>query len=76
MKTGAAAGATWALGRLTADAAATDVKASPTATVRVGLVGIGSRGTLLLNVLLDLEGVEVKAVCDIIPDRVAKRRRW
>ena len=40
--------------------------------VRIGLVGIGGRGTVLLKVLLDLEGVEVKAVCDIIEDRVAK----
>ena len=40
--------------------------------VRVGLVGIGSRGTVLLKILLDLEGVEVKAVCDIVEDRVVK----
>ena len=40
--------------------------------VRIGLVGIGSRGTVLLEVLLGLEGVEIKAVCDIIPERVAK----
>ena len=73
VKLAAAAGAAWTIGPKQFFAAdATDVKASPTATVRVGLVGIGSRGTLLLNLLLDLEGVEVKAVCDIIPDRVAK----
>jgi len=53
-------------------AAASDVKAHAMDKVRVGLVGIGSRGTVLLTVLLDLEGVEVKAVCDIIEDRVVK----
>jgi predicted dehydrogenase len=44
----------------------------PMAKVRIGLVGIGGRGTVLLKILLDLEGVEVKAVCDIIEERVVK----
>jgi predicted dehydrogenase len=34
------------------------------APVRVGLVGIGTRGTALLRSLLDLPGVAVVAVCD------------
>jgi predicted dehydrogenase len=33
--------------------------------VRVGLVGVGNRGTALLNTLLSLPGVSVPAVCDI-----------
>ncbi len=70
MKTGAAATAAWAVGR---EAFATDGSGvKPIERVRVGLVGIGARGTVLLKVLLDLEGVEVKAVCDIVEDRVAK----
>ncbi len=34
-------------------------------TVRVGLVGVGNRGTALLGTLLSLPGVEVPALCDI-----------
>jgi len=33
--------------------------------VRVGLVGTGNRGRSLLSVLLEMEGVEVPALCDI-----------
>ena len=36
-------------------ASASDVKAHAMDKVRVGLVGIGSRGTVLLKVLLDLQ---------------------
>ncbi|MDQ3253042.1 MAG: Gfo/Idh/MocA family oxidoreductase, partial [Acidobacteriota bacterium] len=38
-------------------------------TVRVGLVGVGSRGLQLLGALLKSENVEVKAICDIDDDR-------
>lgn len=31
---------------------------------------------MLLRILLDLEGVQVKAVCDIIEDRVARAQQW
>ena len=70
LKVGAAATAAWAIGREVIIAGTSDVK--PMDKVRVGLVGIGARGTVLLKILLDLEGVEVKAVCDIIEDRVVK----
>jgi predicted dehydrogenase len=42
--------------------------------VRLGLVGCGGRGTSLLGDLLGIEGVEVKAVCDIVPGKVEKAR--
>lgn len=51
---------------------ASNMKVQAIDEVRIGMVGIGSRGTVLLKVLLDLEGVEVKAVCDIIENRVVK----
>ena len=73
MKSGAAAAAAWAAaGRPSFAAEASQAKASPMERVRVGLVGVGSRGTWLLSLLLGVEGVEVRAVCDIIPERVAK----
>jgi len=65
-----AAGATaWAMGGATF---ASEAEPRPMETVRVGLVGIGNRGTWLLKILLGLEGVQIKAVCDIVEDRVAK----
>lgn len=72
VKMGVAAGAACVLGSHCFAAGELNVTARPMEHVRVGLIGIGSRGTLLLRHLLSLEGVEVKAVCDIIPERVAK----
>ena len=72
VKLGAAAGTAWALGRRSLAAGASAMPAGPLEQVRVGMVGIGSRGTFLLSLLLEQEGVAVKAVCDIIPERVAK----
>ncbi len=43
--------------------------------VRVGLIGVGGRGNALLGNLLDIEGVEIKAVCDIVPERVKSGQR-
>ncbi len=40
--------------------------------VRVGMVGVGQRGTGLLRALLQLPGVEVPAVCDIIEAHAAR----
>jgi len=36
-------------------------------TVRVAFVGVGGRGTLLLQNMLKVPGVQVVAVCDIVP---------
>jgi hypothetical protein len=40
--------------------------------VRFGLIGCGGRGSGLLRDLLGVEGVEVKAVCDVVPDKVKR----
>jgi predicted dehydrogenase len=72
LKRAAASVTSLSLGGESLAAVASDVKAQAMDKVRIGVVGIGARGTVLLRVLLDLEGVEVKAVCDIIEDRVAK----
>lgn len=39
-------------------------------TVRVGLIGVGSRGSGTLQRLASIEGVEIKAVCDLLPGNV------
>jgi len=73
MMSGAATAAAWAAaGRPGFAAQPSSATAQPMDRVRVGLVGVGSRGTWLLSLLLGIEGVEVRAVCDIIPERVAK----
>ena len=38
--------------------------------VRIGLIGIGSRGSGTVRRLAGIEGVEIKALCDIVPERV------
>ena len=43
--------------------------------VRLGIIGVGGRGTSLLQDLLAIEKVEVKAICDLVPERVARARK-
>jgi predicted dehydrogenase len=38
--------------------------------VRIGVIGVGGRGTGDLAELLHLDGVEIKAICDIVPAKV------
>ncbi|HBH82555.1 MAG TPA: glycosyl hydrolase [Bacteroidales bacterium] len=40
--------------------------------VRLGFVGVGGRGMGMLKVALSLEGVEITAVCDIVPEKVER----
>ncbi|MEN8226751.1 MAG: Gfo/Idh/MocA family oxidoreductase [Bacteroidota bacterium] len=44
--------------------------APPLKTVRIGFIGLGHRGPGSLRRLCLIEGVEIKALCDIRPDRV------
>ena len=39
------------------------------ATVRVGHIGQGGRGSGVVNQLPKIEGVEVRALCDLVPER-------
>lgn len=41
-------------------------------TVRVGIIGMGSRGSGVARRLCYIEGVEIKALCDIYPERAEK----
>jgi predicted dehydrogenase len=41
-------------------------RAPPMDRVRIGFVGVGGQGTTHVENLLDLEGVEVRAICDIV----------
>ncbi len=43
--------------------------------VRLGFLGVGGRGTWLLGLALQRDDTEVKAVCDVKPDRVERARQ-
>src|SRR5215469_11688914 len=47
-----------------AEAAAVEADTTP---VRLGVIGIGNRGTALLRALLELPGTPIVAVCDFDP---------
>src|SRR5258705_7803746 len=46
--------------------------APPIETVRIGFVGVGGQGTAHVENLLRIEGCVIKAVDDIVPDRVTR----
>ena len=43
--------------------------------VRLGIIGVGGRGTSLLRDLLAVDGVDVKAICDLVPEKVAHAQK-
>ncbi|MEW6253035.1 MAG: Gfo/Idh/MocA family oxidoreductase [Planctomycetota bacterium] len=47
--------------------------APPMERVRIGYVGVGGMGSVHVANLLTIEGAEIRAVCDIVPEKV---RRW
>jgi len=44
-------------------------------TVRVGLIGLGNRGPGHMNSLRRIEGVEIKALCDILPEKAERAKK-
>lgn len=63
------------LGAVTATAATSVLSRSAEARereVRVGVVGVGNRGTHLMGLLLDMKRVTVPAVCDINAEHLAR----
>jgi predicted dehydrogenase len=81
LKLGALGGLGLALGNLgLKTSAAADKPESPPAlptvppidTVRIGFVGVGGMGTGHVRNLLQIEGVQIRAVCDIVEAKVAR----
>ena len=75
LKLGAALGAGAALAPALARAQAptqgtTLFAAPPMDRVRVGFVGVGGQGTVHVENFLTLQGVDVRAICDIVPEKV------
>ena len=64
-------GLTLGAARLNADESGKRDSARKQDDLRVGVVGIGSRGRHLVSLLLGLQGVSIRAVGDIVPTRVA-----
>lgn len=51
-------------------------KITPINTVKVGFVGVGMQGSGHVKNFLNIEGVEIKAICDIIPEKVERMQKW
>jgi len=67
---GAAALSATGLGELSAQSPAL-FRAPPMEWVRIGYVGVGGMGMVHVDNLLAIEGAEIHAVCDIVPEKVA-----
>jgi len=48
------------------------LRCAPIDTVRIAIIGIGFRGSDAVTRYCQLEGVKIKALCDIVPEKVAK----
>ncbi|ACU03502.1 Gfo/Idh/MocA family oxidoreductase [Pedobacter heparinus] len=44
-------------------------------TVRVGFIGVGNRGTSAVTRMSKIEGVEIKAICDLRPEKAQAAKR-
>jgi predicted dehydrogenase len=51
-------------------------KAPAIPTVKVGFVGVGGMGSAHVQNYLNIEGVEVKAICDVVPAKVERAQKW
>lgn len=45
-------------------------KVNPSDTVRLGIIGTGGRGTGLMRLIQDIEGMDIIACCDVMPFRL------
>ena len=47
----------------------------PLGAVRIGFVGVGLMGTAHIENLLKIDGAEIQAVCDVVPERVERSQQ-
>jgi predicted dehydrogenase len=85
LKAGALAGIGAAIGSLAPKPAAaaqgkgearSQFKTAPIDPVRVGFVGVGGMGSAHVQNYLNIDGVQVKAICDIVPEKVERAQNW
>jgi predicted dehydrogenase len=50
--------------------------APPMEIVRIGFVGVGGMGSAHCRNLLRIPGVQLKAICDIVPEKVERVQAW
>ena len=50
--------------------------APPIDRVRIGFVGVGGMGSGHVRNLLKIDGAELRAVCDIVPEKVERIQKW
>ena len=62
-------------GGLTGLASMIEVRDRPLDVVRIGFVGVGLQGTSHVENFLKIDGVEVRAVCDVVEDRAARAQQ-
>jgi predicted dehydrogenase len=55
--------------------AAAPFRAPPLEVVRMGFVGVGHQGSSHVENFLRIDGVEIKAICDIVPDKVRRMQQ-
>lgn len=53
-----------------------EFKVPPIDPVRIGFVGVGGMGSAHVRNFLKIEGVEIRAVCDIVEEKVALIQEW
>jgi hypothetical protein len=51
-------------------------RAEPLDRIRVGIIGIGSRGSGCVRRLSAIDSVDIKALCDVLPERVAREAKF
>ena len=61
--------------RISPGGMASGLRLKPMSRVRVGMLGVGSRGTAAVRRLVKIDGVEITAVCDLVPERVERARK-
>jgi predicted dehydrogenase len=84
LKIGAAAGLGAAVAGLGLEARApgpagearTQFRAPAIPTVKVGFVGVGGMGSAHVQNLLNIDGVELRSVCDVVPAKVERAQKW
>jgi predicted dehydrogenase len=53
-----------------------EFKVPPIDPVRIGFVGVGGMGSAHVRNFLKIDGVEIKAVCDIVEEKTARIQKW
>ena len=51
------------------DGSVIGMKFEPRPVIRVGIIGVGARGTSMLDEFLGVDGVQITALCDIVKDK-------